>query len=245
MNAILHGVFILLLSVLYLIHLVHPLSVSQAEETAPMLFRAGGGRRVYLWDNQQITGQILDLNKDTLQLRTAWATRLELPRAAVASIGPLLGWRVVLDEDFRREQKGFTTTGSPAIMDAEDGSSARALWLRSPGQSLTYTLTKPLAAGRVGINFQEREQTRGALWKLELFFQQTERTQRVTVTVAGNGEHYVVDTHGLSGTARQVKRTPGWHRLIIQFRKHSLRLTCDEEILWHNLDEGPNGRLQR
>jgi len=117
--------------------------------------------------------------------------------------------------------------------------------LRAAGQSLAYTLTKPLTAGRVGVNFQQRGQVRGARWRVELLFQQRNSRRRVRVTVAGEGEHYVVDTGSLPGTARLVKRTPGWHRLIVQFSEHSLRLTCDDAVLWHNLDAGPGGRLQQ
>ncbi len=80
---------------------------------------------------------------------------------------------------------------------------------------------------------------------MELLFRQGDRSRRVTVTVGGNGANYTVDTGGLKGTARGVARTPGWHRLIVQFSEHSLRLTCDDDVLWHNFDEGPGGRLQR
>jgi hypothetical protein len=247
---ILHTLF--LRSLLCLIYLVCPLPALRAGEGTPTLFRAGGGRRVHLWDGEQISGQILDLNKDTLRLHTAWAGRLELPRAVVASVTPLPGWRTILDEDFRGDLKTFTTTGGPELTDAKDGTSARALLLRDAGQSLTYTLptlaehrNEEVVAGRVGINFQEQGQARGARWGVELHFQQGERSRRVAILIAGVGEHYAVDAGGLAGTVRQVKRTSGWHRLIVQFSKHSLRMTCDDDVLWHNLDEGPGGRLQQ
>ncbi len=179
-----------------------------AEKTPPP-FRAGGGRRVHLRDGQIITGQILGLDKDTLTLRTAWAARIMLPRAAVASVDPLPGWRTVAEEDFRAGAK-----------------------------ALTHTLAKPLHAGRVGVNFQERG-------TVELLFQQGNHSRRVLVTVPGEGENYAVDTGGLQGTARTVARMPGWHRLIVQFRKQSLRITCDEDVLWHNLEQGPGGALKR
>jgi hypothetical protein len=214
-------------------------------EGTPTPFRAGSGRRVRLWDGEQITGQILDLTKETLRLRTAWAARLELPRAAVASIEPLPGWRTILDEDFRNDLKAFTITGEPARTDAEDGTAAKAIALRAPGQSLSYTLAKPLSAGRVGVNFREQEQASGARWTVELLFQQGEQTRRAAVTIAGDGDHYRVDAGGLTGTARKVARTLGWHRLLVQFRAQSLRLTCDDEVLWYNLEAGPGGRLQR
>src|SRR5579875_70432 len=262
MSAIPSCIYCVLRSILCLICLVHPLLALRAGEKTPLLFRAGGGRRVHLWDGEKITGQVLDLNKETLQLRTVWTARLELPRAAVASIDPLPGWRIILDEDFRKDLKTFRITGEPALTNAEDGTAARALLLRTPGQSLTYTLRSPPAwgnesvtAGRVGINFQEREQAHKARWTVELLFQQGKQARRVTATVAGDGEHYAIDVSPLSsprggednkgGTARQVKRTPGWHRLIVQFSKHSLRLTCDDDVLWYNLDEGPGGYLQQ
>lgn len=259
MNIIPHCRFDFLRSLLCLLCLAYPVPALQAGEGTLELFRAGGGRRAQLWDGERISGQILDLNKDVLRLRTAWAARLELPRAAVASIDSLPGWRTMVDEDFRHKPSepaanaaGLQFSGEPTFSDAEDGTTARALVLRAAGQSMTYNLrshaprgNEEIMAGRVGINFQERGQPRGAQWTVELLYQKDEWTRRVTITVAGDGEHYGVDAGGLMGTSRQVKRTPGWHRLIAQFRKHSLRLTCDDNVLWHNLDDGPGGRLQQ
>jgi hypothetical protein len=178
-------------------------------ERTPSPFRAGGGRRVRLRDGQRITGQILGVDANKLTMRTAWAARVELPREAVASIDPLPGWRTVAEEDFRAGAK-----------------------------ELTHTLTKPLPAGRFGVNFQEPG-------TVELLFQQGERSRRVRVTIAENGENYAVDTGDLAGAARTVARTPGWHRLIVRFTKRSLRITCDEEVLWHNLEQGPAGSLKQ
>ena len=252
MSAIPQCTFRVLCSVLSLISLVHPLPALRAGEKGTELFRAGGGRRVRLWDGEQISGQIQELNKDILRMRTAWAARLDLPRAAVACIDPLPGWRTLFDEDFRRQPggpsasvAGLRFTGEPTFADAEDGTAARALLLRAAGQSMTYTLAKPLTAGRVGVNFQERGQAGGARWTVELVFQLGERVRHLTLGVAGDGDYYTVDSGGLSGNLRRVKRTPGWHRLIVQFRKQSLRVTCDDDVLWHNLDDGPGGPLQQ
>jgi hypothetical protein len=225
--------------------MAHPLPELWAGEGAPLPFRAGGGRRVFLRDGERISGQILDLNKDALRLRTAWAARLELPRTAVASIEPLPGWRTIFESEPAESAAGLRTAGEPKLVDVEDGTAARAFLLGAAGQSLTYTLKNPSLAGRVGVNFQERGQARGARWGIELLFQEGKRARQVTITVAGDGEHYGVQTGGLTGTARRTTKTPGWHRLIVQFRKDSLRVTCDDDVLWYNLDEGPGGRLQR
>src|SRR5579883_870287 len=213
-----HRIFRIFLSTLFLISGTFPLLALRAGEASAPLFRAGCGRRVRLWDGECITGQILELNKDTLRMRTGWAARLELPRAAVSAIDPLPGWRTVFDAE----------PGEPAV-----------------GKSLTYTLKNPLPAGRVGVNFQERGTASGARWTVELLFRQGERARRVTVMVAGAGGHYEVDAGDLKGTARKVTKSPGWHRLIVQFTKRSLRLTCDDDVLWYNLDDGPGGDLQR
>jgi hypothetical protein len=205
----------------------------------PAPLRAGGGRRVLLRDGESITGQILRLDDKALTMRTAWAARIELPRTAVASVDPLPGWRVVADDDFHDGLTAFTTTGRPALTEGEPP----ALLLRSVGQAATYTLSPPLEAGRAGVNFQARGDAGGARGTFELRFQAGEHARHVLVTVAGDGESYSVDAGGLAGTAPSVARTPGWHRLLVQFTQRSLRVTCDDEVLWYNLEHGPGGRL--
>jgi hypothetical protein len=212
---------------------------------APPPFRAGDGRRVVLRDGQRITGQIIELNEDTLALRVAWAPRVELPRAAVASVGPLPGWRTVAADDFRDGLKGFTAAGEPALAEAAADTGARAVLLRADGQSLVYTPAKPPAAGRVGVNFEERGQPARARWTFGLRFRAGERSRHVVVTVAGEGEDYVVEGGGPKDAGRGARRTPGWHRLVVQFGPRSLRVTCDDDVLAYDLERGPGGCLQQ
>src|SRR5690242_3702328 len=129
-------------------------------------FRVGAGRRVLLRDGQRISGQIRNLSKETLSLRTAWAARLELPRTAVVAIDSLPGWRTVVDEDFHQGLKAFTTAGEPTLTEPQADTGARAVLLRAAQQKLKYTLTQPLPAGRVGINFEEQGPADGARWAL-------------------------------------------------------------------------------
>lgn len=192
-------------------------------KTAPAPFRVSGGRRVHLRDGQQITGQLLGLNEEKLVLRTAWAERLELPRAALAAIDSLPGWQTVIEDDFHKGLRTFTAIG----------------------QTRSRTLTKPVATGRAGVNFREQGKARGARWTFEMLFQQGERARRFEVAVAGHADKYTIDSGGMEGVTRSVKRSPGWHRLIVTFSPRSLRITCDEEVLWYNLEQGPGGQLQK
>jgi hypothetical protein len=212
----------------------------------PTPFRIGDGRRVHLRDGQRITGRILGLSEDTLTLRTAWADRIRLPRSAVASIDPLPGWRLLAHEDFHAGWGAFKTAGDPALADAGAGSVATAVVvLGTLGQRVEYTPGQSLKAGRVGINFEEWGKGQAARGTLELTWAAGARPQRLTVTVAGEGEHYTVTAEGVKGMVRQVPRTPGWHRLIVSFSKHSLRLTCDDKVLWYNVEEGVGGPLKQ
>jgi hypothetical protein len=214
-------------------------------QTSSPPFRVGGGRRVRLRDGQCITGQFLELSKDTLTLRTAWSARVELPRASLESIDPLPGWRTIAEEDFHTDSTLFKTTGGPARVEVEEGTGSRAALLREDGQALVYTVKQPLPAGRVGINFQERGPTDGATWVWELLFQNGERSHRLRVSVAGESNHYAIHVDDLNGVTRQVARTPGRHRLMVQFSNRSLRVTCDDDVLWYNLEHGPGGRLHQ
>jgi hypothetical protein len=67
----------------------------------------------------------------------------------------------------------------------------------------------------------------------------------MTVAIAADGEHYAIEPGSMKGTARQVARTPGWHRLLVQFSKRALHLTCDDDVLWYNLEQGPDGPLKQ
>jgi hypothetical protein len=50
---------------------------------------------------------------------------------------------------------------------------------------------------------------------------------------------------GVEGDAQPVARSPGWHRLVVQFTSGSLRVTCDDAVLWYTLKQGPPGPLRQ
>src|SRR5262249_14971362 len=111
---------------------------------SPAPFRAGFVRRAVLRDGERFTGELLGLDGDKLSLRTAWGGKLTLPRAALASLTPLPGWRPLLEDDFAAGLKAWATAGEPQ-------SGAEGAALTAPGQALAYTLPAPLASGRVGV----------------------------------------------------------------------------------------------
>jgi hypothetical protein len=191
-----------------------------------------------LRDGQQLTGELLGLDGDRLGLRTAWAGKLTLPRAALASLAPLPGWRSLLEEDFAAGLKAWSVAGKP-----ESGPDGVAL--TAPGQALAYTAAAPLAAGRIGVNFLLKDAPAGARWVLEARFDGPGGPSRVRVTVAGAGGAYAVEARGGAVPARRVAQSPGWHRLVVGFTPTALRVTCADDVLWYDLKQGPGGKLRQ
>jgi hypothetical protein len=205
---------------------------------SPAPFRAGLARRVVLRDGQRLTGELLGLDRERLNLRTAWADKLALPRAAVASLTPLPGWRPLLEDDFASGLKAWSVAGKPTT--GPDG-----VALTAPGQALTFTVAASLASGRVGVNIQEKDAPAGARWALEARFDGKGGPSRVRVTVAGAGAAYAVEARGGAVPARRVVRSPGWRRLVVGFTPTSLRVTIDDDVLWYDLKQGPGGTLRQ
>jgi hypothetical protein len=209
---------------------------------APAPFRIGFVRRVLLDDGQRISGRLLGVDKDAVCLRTAWAERVTVPRAAAVALLHPAGWQTVLDDDFA-DLQSWTCAGKPALS-AGDAAGPPAVTLAEPGQSLAYAVAEPPDAGRVGVNFLDKDAA-GALWRAALRFQGDGGERIVTVTLAGGGDAYEVEVPRFDGEARRVPRSPGWHRLTVQFGKESLRVLCDDDVLWYSLKQGPGGTLRQ
>jgi hypothetical protein len=207
-------------------------------------WRTGGAVRVSLLDGQRLTGVLIGLDRETLKLSTQWADRLSLPRAAVASIAHLPGWQPLADDDFRDGAKHWSVTGKPELSDADDHG-ARTVRLSEGGQSLTFTPSSPVDAGRVGINFQERDTPSGARWQFEALFGAKGKERLLRVTLAGAGDAYEVEAPDFKGTRHVVARSAGWHRLTLRFSAAAMSLSCDDLLLWHTLEQGPGGPLRQ
>jgi hypothetical protein len=205
--------------------------------------RAGMAHRLHLPDGQQLTGELLGFEEQTVRLRTAWSASLSVPRPAVVALTHLPGFVTFFAEDFEGELKPWKLTGSPGFSE-QHTSGKRGLVLGNPGQAVAYALAAPLEEGRAGVNFLD-EAAAGAVWLIEAEFQTAEKSRVVRVTLAGDGDAYKADLPGAENKLEAVRRTTGWHRLELGFTRGSLRVTVDDAVLGFNLKQGPGGPLRR
>jgi hypothetical protein len=108
---------------------------------------------------------------------------------------------------------------------------------------VTYTLTAPLQAGRLSVNFQVPAEVSGARWDVEAAFRSKAGPQRVRVTVADDASVYAVAAPSPRDEGVSVPRRPGWHRLAIEFTATSLLVTVDDALLWYSRQQGPGKGL--
>jgi hypothetical protein len=209
------------------------------EPSSSSSFRAASVHRVTLRAGEWLTGILLDLNDKTLSLRTAWADKVTLPRAAVAAVTQQPGWALVFLDDLDNGLKEWKVAGK-----VEQPSPTSRLVLSAPGQAVEHTLAVPIEEGRVGVNFHDSREATGAAWVAEAEFRTPAGPRVVTVTLAGATAVTAV-AGGIEGASARLARSPGWHRLTVQFTPTSLRVAVDDATLWHNLKRGPGGPLLR
>src|SRR5262245_38673388 len=142
------------------------LSQVRLEAVPASPLRAGSVHRVFLRDGQALTAGLLDLDDKTLTLRTAWASRVSLPRSAVASVTQLPGWALVFLDDFEDGLKAWKVEGKPDL-GGPHTSGQKALLLTAPGQTAEHTLREPIEEGRASVNFHDSRETSGAAWVVE------------------------------------------------------------------------------
>ena len=202
-------------------------------------FRVAFVRRLLLPDGQRLTGRLLAAGGDAVALRTAWSDRLEAPRSAVVALRQPPGRLSVFEDDFGDGLKAWVVSGKPAV----EGDPP-AVRLSEPGQRMAYAPPEPPEAGRVGVNFRDRDAA-GGRWLAELRFQGDGEVHTLRVTLAGPGDAYEVEAPGVSGDAQRLARSPGWHRLEVRFSRDSLAVLCDDAVLWSDVRRGPGGTLRQ
>jgi hypothetical protein len=183
--------------------------------------RGGNGLRALLADGQHVTGELLKLDRERVQLKPAWSERIELTRSSVTALAHPPGYRTLFADDLTNGTKSWKTTG----------------------ETLGYELPAPLQAGRVGVTIHEKDKAERC--QFEAVFQTEAGGRSLKVTAAGQGETYQVDMAGVKGETRDLRRSSGPHYLVVQWTKQSLRVTCDDDVLWFNLEQGPGGSLKQ
>jgi hypothetical protein len=203
----------------------------------PALF--GTPVRVELANSQHLTGELLALDEDSLCVRTFWTDKLSIPRRSVVAITHPPGLITIHHEDFEGDPISLKRTGVPPLDDSLHTSGRRSLKLSTAGQSAKYVLPEPLHAGRFGVNFHGSGEASGALWLVEADFN---GKRRVSITPAGNGDKYVVETD-VAGEHHSLQRSPGWHRLSVRFRANYLLVGVDGRLLFESGKQGPAAPL--
>jgi hypothetical protein len=201
------------------------------------VFRGAPVKVLKLHGDQHLTGVFLGLEKDRFLFRTAWTERLTVSRTAAVGLTHLPGFQPVIVEDFRHTLSDWIVRGDPTT-------EAGAIVFNKVGQSLVRGVSSPLPAGRVGVTFRDQGPLGGARCYLEVIFAVKHGERVLRVMVAGD-QTLAVDTGGLAGTARRVAPASSWRRLDIDFSTGSLRIRCDDDILWYTLVEGPGGPLKQ
>jgi hypothetical protein len=200
--------------------------------------------RVGLAEGQSVSGDFLGLDDQQVRLRTAWAPELAVPRTAVVSLTPADGYALLFRDDFEKDLAAWQVSGSPALTDQQATSGRRSLLFNAGGQAAVYRLAAPLEAGKVGVNFQQIGAAAGAVWTVEAEFQGSGGLRTVRVPVVADTPNYTAE--GAEGDGGELAaRTPGWHRLEVEFSPGALVVTSDEAVLWYNRHQGPGGPLQQ
>ncbi len=205
---------------------------------------AGVVHCVLLRDGQQITGELLQLNGETLRVRTAWSPApIEVPRCWVREVSNPPGFVPILDEDFASGLKTWKLAGSPGVTDDKPPREQRGLLLDSAGQSATLELPESLSAGQFGLSFYDSNNREAGRWILDVGFQKPAGPRLLQVNLAGETEHYAALLPNREEKSKQLPRQQGWHRATMRFSPQSFVLLIDDKVLWDSAQQGPGGPL--
>jgi hypothetical protein len=206
--------------------------------------RAAALHRITLRDGQQFTGDFQGLDQREVHFRTAWKDRLTLARSAVLAIEQAPGYSTFFVDDFEGTLAAWRLTGMPKLSDRYCSSGRHSLCLDQPGQAAEFVLPEPLEKGRVGINFFEQEVATGSRCAFELKFEGKEHNRVVHVLVDSDDGTATTEVTGTSPRKSKLPKSPGWHRLFVEFTDQSLAVAVDEAVLWFGRQSTPGGTLR-
>jgi hypothetical protein len=209
-------------------------------DTSPLLLPLL--HREILRDRQTLVGELLGIDRERLQLRTAWAEKLSIPRGAVERITHPPGWLPVVVEEFEQPPAGWVLSGAE-VTEGEATSGRRSLTMTKGGQSARFHSAKPLADGRAAIHFLLARQLPTDTWSAEWTFGQGEAARTVRVELAGMGKDYRCSVNAMADYRGDVPRRAGWHRLEVEFTSDRLLVLIDDYVLWSSLRKAAPGAL--
>jgi len=208
---------------------------------APLLLRPLL-HRVIIRDRQTLIGELLGIDKEQLQLRTAWSEKLSIPRGAVDRITHLPGWRPVVVEEFEQPPAGWELSGAE-IAEGEATSGRHSLTMAKGGQWARFRAAKPLSDGRAAIHFLVPRQLPADSWSAEWSFGRGDSAQTVRIELAGTGKDYRCSAPGAADYRGDVPRRAGWHRLEVEFTRERLLVLIDDYVLWSGPRKAALGAL--
>jgi hypothetical protein len=206
--------------------------------------RAGAPYRVVLRDDQHLTGELLELGKDKVELRTAWCSALGIPRSAVVAVSQVPRFVTIFLDDFEKDLKSWRITGTPVLSTAQHVSGRHSLCFAGPGQA-EHALAAPLAEGRVGISFCDDASATRLAWQIEADFAGSAGWPTVRVRLDPRAGEYRADVSGTSSAKGRLPRKAGWRRLDIEFNIDQLVLSIDGDILLSFRQPGSGGSLRK
>jgi hypothetical protein len=213
--------------------------------TRVLPLRAGAPFRILLHGGQHITGELLGLTSDKLELRTAWRERITIPRADLAAVSHLPGFVTLFVDDFENDLKSWRLTGTPALTARQHTSGRQGLCFNSPGQQAEYTLAQSLTTGRVGINFHDAARPAGLAWQIETEFAGSVAWPAVRVVSDPRAGNYTAEVSGAPTTKVRLPQSGGWQRLEIEFSPDTLVVYVDDDVLLSCGRPGAGGALRK
>jgi hypothetical protein len=206
--------------------------------------RAAAPYRILLRGGQHLTGELVGLDSDKVQLRTAWSDALSIPRAAVVAVNHAPGFVTVFVDDFEKELKSWRLAGTPALTTRQHVSGQRSLCFNGQGQA-EFTISEPLSAGRAGINFHDGVQAKGLSWQFEAEFANSVGWPTVHVRSDPQAGKYWGELSGPVAAKSQLPRQEGWQRLTMEFGSDTLVLSIDDAILLSCRQPAAGGALRK
>jgi len=208
---------------------------------APLLLRPLL-HRVILRNGQTLIGELLGVDKEQLQLRTAWSEKLSIPRGAVDRITHLPGWLPVVVEEFEQPPAAWELSGAE-IAEGEVTSGRRSLTMTKGGQWARFRAAKALSDGRAAIHFLLPRETPADTWSAEWSFGRGDSAQTVRIELGGTGRDYRCSAPGTADYRGDVPRHAGWHRLEVEFTRDRLLVLIDDYVLWSGRRKAAPGTL--